>query len=68
MYIIFTIKLTIWLTIVAIAAPLTPILKVKIAIGSNIILIIAPITIDTIEYFGDPSALIIEFSVVPIII
>ena len=36
-------------------------------IGSNIVFNIAPLTILTIEYLGLPSALIIEFNVVPII-
>ena len=44
--------------IVAIAAPVTPMFNANIAIGSKIILIIAPITVAIIEYFGEPSALI----------
>ena len=36
--------------------------------GSSIILRIAPINIDFIAYLGLPSARIIEFNVVPIII
>ena len=49
-------------------APSTPILNTNIKIGSNIVFKIAPETIDVIAYFGFPSALIIEFNVVPIII
>ena len=37
-------------------------------IGSNIIFNTAPATIDIIEYLGEPSALITEFNIVPIII
>ena len=53
---------------VANAAPFTPISKTKMAIGSKIIFSIAPITIEAMAYFGEPSALIIELKVVPIII
>ena len=44
---------------VAIAPPATPILNVNINIGSNIIFKIAPTSKQIIEYFGEPSALII---------
>ena len=44
------------------------VLNTNIKIGSNIVFKIAPETIDVIAYFGLPSALIIEFNVVPIII
>ena len=67
-YKIFITNVTIWLITVAIAAPSTPFLKAKIKIGSKITFKIAPMTIDVIAYFGFPSALIIEFNVVPIII
>ena len=39
----------------------------NINIGSNIIFNTAPVTIDVIAYLGEPSALIIEFNMVPII-
>ena len=44
---------------VAKAPPLTPMLKPKMKIGSKIRFIIAPIISIIIEYFGEPSALII---------
>ena len=66
-YITFNINVAIWLITVAIAAPSTPILNTNINIGSNIVFNIAPVSIEVIEYFGLPSALIIEFNVVPII-
>ena len=50
---------TIWPIIVARAPPFTPWLNTKIKIGSNIILIMAPINNITIAYFGELSALII---------
>ena len=53
---------------VAIAAPCTPILNTKMKIGSKITFKTAPSTIEVIAYLGFPSALIIEFRVVPIII
>ena len=43
-------------------------LNTNIKIGSRIVFNKAPETIDTIEYFGLPSALITEFNVVPTII
>ena len=64
----FITKVTIWLITVAVAAPHTPLWYTNINIGSNIIFKIAPVTIDVIAYLGDPSALIIEFKVDPIII
>ena len=63
----FKINVSIWLITVAIAAPSTPLCNTKINIGSNIVFNIAPATILNIEYFGLPSALIIELSAVPII-
>ena len=66
-YTIFKANVNTWLTNVDIAAPSTPLLKTKINTGSNIVFNIAPLTIDIIEYLGLPSALIIEFRVVPII-
>ena len=41
---------------VAQAAPAIPQSQAKIKIGSRMVLIIAPITMQTIEYFGFPSA------------
>ena len=41
---------------VAQAAPAIPQPQAKIKIGSRMVLIIAPITMQTIEYFGFPSA------------
>ena len=67
MYKIFNINVNIWLIDVAIAAPFTPQCNTNINIGSNIIFSTAPETIDIIEYLGLPSALIIEFNVIPII-
>ena len=67
MYATFNMNVKIWLTTVAIAAPSTPILNPNINIGSNTVFNIAPLTILTIEYLGLPSALIIEFNVVPTI-
>ena len=64
----FNVKVKIWLITVAIAAPATSIFNIKINIGSNIMFKTAPKTIDFIAYLGFPSALIIEFKVVPIII
>ena len=52
---------------VAMAAPSTPILKTKIKIGSKMVFNTAPVTIVVIAYLGLPSALIIEFKAVPII-
>ena len=63
----FIVNVSIWLITVAIAAPSTPISNTKINMGSNITFKIAPATIDVIANFGLPSALIIEFKVVPII-
>ena len=63
----FNIKVTISLITVAIAAPSTPLFNTKINIGSKIVFSTAPVIILIIEYFGLPSALIIEFSEVPII-
>ena len=57
-------KFKIWLITVAIAAPWTPILNLKINIGSKMIFKTAPAIIVVIEYFGLPSDLIIEFKVV----
>ena len=48
-------KLTVWLAIVAIAAPPVPILKPLIRIGSRIILRIPPVVIPTIERKASPS-------------
>ena len=48
--------------IVAIAAPLTPKLKIKIAIGSKTMFNNAPIKVANMANFGEPSALIIPFN------
>ena len=45
---------TAWATIVATAAPLTPILSPNISIGSRIIFIIAPIVTVIIPIFANP--------------
>ena len=53
--------------IVAHAAPATPISKTKIKIGSRMVLMIAPISIHIMEYFGLPSALarlLIQFTII----
>ena len=54
-------------TIVAIAAPLTPRSKIKIATGSKTIFNSAPIKVANIANLGEPSALIIPFNPVVII-
>lgn len=52
---------------VAIAAPLTPISKIKINTGSRITLRTAPITMESIAYLGLPSARIMELTAAEII-
>ena len=66
-YATFNINVSTWLITVAIAAPATPLWNTNINIGSNIVFKIAPVTMLVIANLGFPSALIIEFKVVPII-
>ena len=65
MYATFKTNVSTWLITVAMAAPATPLWNTNINIGSNIVFSIAPVTILNIAYLGLPSALIIEFKVVP---
>lgn len=56
---------TIWPNTVATAAPIIPHLKIKIKIGSNIMLIMAPASVETMANLGLPSARIAGLAACP---
>lgn len=53
---------------VAIAAPRTPISKIKMKMGSKTVLMMAPSSMETMANFGLPSARIMALSAVEIMV
>lgn len=61
-------KEMIWPRMVAIAAPRTPISKIKMKMGSKTVLMMAPSSMETMANFGLPSARIMALSAVEIMV
>lgn len=61
-------KEIIWPRMVAMAAPHTPISKIKMKMGSKTVLMMAPSSMETMANFGLPSARIMALSAVEIMV